>query len=218
MTKLTITKIRFFIISLILLGTTGTQAQVMGFREPLVHMSVKAGGGLSVLASAPVKSAVGPLAGLTISRNLGRAGVRLELLGSMFSYTTKFPASYYSLYSPGMDTVSKGEFQAIYGSAPLLVEYQFREKIQLLFGPQVSYLVTLTDKNNAFTKIYGEDKFLKKIDVSVVAGAEYTITKKLKAGARLVIGVTDVNNSIYYLVPRSWTTFGAQIALSYKIL
>jgi hypothetical protein len=170
------------------------------------------------LSSAPVKSSPSPIVGLFAYNNMGRVGIRLEVMGTMVTHTTKYAASYYTIYTAGTDTITKAEMQTINVSAPLLVEYQLTERIQLVAGPQFSYLVSVTDKNEAYTKVYGDTKFLKKTDVAIVAGAEYQIGANIKVGARVVAGVTDVNASTYYLVPRSWSTLAGQLSISYKIL
>ena len=210
---------KIFIFIGLALGTScATNAQVMNIREPLFRAGVKVGGHFMKLSSAPVKSAPSPLVGLFAYNNMGRVGIRLEAMGTMVTHTTKYPASYYTMYTAGTDTVTQAELQTINISVPLLVEYQLTDRIQLVAGPQFSYMVSITDKNEAYTKVYGDTKFLKKTDFAVVAGAEYQIGANIKVGARLVAGVTDVNASTYYLVPRSWSTVAGQLSISYKIL
>ncbi|WP_345077751.1 outer membrane beta-barrel protein [Nemorincola caseinilytica] len=206
-------------VSLLLLQGVAN-GQVMGFREPIVNMGVKVGGSFMHLSSAPIRTSPGPLAGIYVWKNIGRFGVRLEALGTMVTHTTKYPASAYVIPTPGIDTETKASLQAIYLNVPLLLEYQLNENLQLLGGPQFGYLLSLTDKNDAYTKVYGNSEMLTKTDFAVVAGAEYALTrrKKLKAGARAVIGVTDVNNSTYYLVPRTWSSVALQLSLSYNIM
>lgn len=214
-------KLNYILVSLLVTLLHGAaNAQVMATREPIVNMAVKVGGNHMSLSSAPVKGAFAPMAGVSAWKTFGRYSIRLEAMGSMVNYTTKYPASYYSIYTPGMDTLTKAQFQAIYISAPLLVDYQLTDRVQVLLGPQFSYIVSFTDKNNAYTKIYGNSDFLKKTDVAVVAGAEYALDfrKKMKLGLRIMAGVTDVNNNTYYLVPRTWSSFGMQLSFAYKIM
>jgi hypothetical protein len=208
----------FILIGLALGATASADAQVMNIREPLFRAGVKVGGQLMKLSSAPVKSSASPLVGLFAYNNMGRIGIRLEAMGTMVTHTTNYAASYYTLYTAGADTVTQAELQTISISVPLLVEYQLTERIQLIAGPQFSYLLSVTDKNEAYTKVYGDTKFLKKQDYGVVVGAEYQIGANIKIGARMIAGVTDVNASTYYLVPRSWSSLAGQLSISYKIL
>jgi len=192
-------------------------AQVMGQKIPFAGLGVKIGGSMQALSGAPVRSGPGVVAGLYSRKNIGRFGVRVEALASTAHYTTKYPASIYSLYSPGMDTISKGDFQVIYASIPLMIDYQLNKSMQLLAGAQWSYVVSLYEKNNAFSNIYGTNNFIKPTDFSLVAGLELSVAKKVRLGLRFIKGVTDVNKSTYYLVPKTWTTTGVQATVSYKI-
>jgi hypothetical protein len=214
--------IKLILIGLGLGGSTGASAQVMNIREPLFRAGVKVGGHFMRLSSAPVKSAPSPMVGLFAYNNMGRIGVRLEVLGTMVTHTTKYAASYYTMPAPGRDSITEAKLQALYVSVPLLVEYQLTERIQLIAGPQFTYTVSVKDMNDAYTKAYGtvngKTQFLKKQDYAIVAGAEYQIGANIKVGARIVAGLTDINASTYYLVPRSWSTLAGQLSISYKIL
>lgn len=194
------------------------KSQVMGTFTPFLNAGVKVGGSFQQLSGAPVKPAPGLVAGIYVSKSLGRLGVRAELLGTTARYTTKYLASFYTPYYAGLDTTNKGDFQALYINVPLLVDYKLTEKLQILGGIQLGYVASLKDKNNAFTNIYGDNSFIKTTDFSIVAGAELGLTKRIKLGARVLKGVSDVNNSKYYLKAKSWTTTGLQVSVSYKIL
>lgn len=193
------------------------KAQVMGSFTPFLSLGVKAGGGFQTLSGGPVKAAPVALGGIYMNKKLGRVGVRAELLGSYVSYTTKNPASFYSLYAPGMDTLNKGKFNVIAVNVPLLVEYQLREHLDVIAGVQFGYNVNVSDANGAYTSVYGNTDFLKASDFGIVAGVEHKITKKFHLGARILKGINDVNDSKYYLKPKSWTTTGIQVSASYKL-
>jgi hypothetical protein len=195
-----------------------TSAQVMGGTVPFVQVGFKLGGNFQGLSKAPIKTGPGVLAGIYARKSVERFGLRIEVLGGFNKYTTKYPASYYSLPSPNLDTISKGEFQSISLYAPVMVEYFLTNRLQVVAGGQYGLNLSMTDNNNAFTKIYGEDKFLKKSEIAIIAGVEYFYNKHVMLGARLTKGITDINNSTYYLVPTTWTSTGIQVSISYKIL
>ncbi len=196
-----------------------SHGQVVGVKEPFANVGVTLGGSLQQLSGAPVKSGPGIIAGVYSRKEISkRLGLRLEVLGNYFRYTTKYPASEYALYAPGMDTLHKGDFQVLYVNVPMLVECWVANTIQAVGGVQLGYLASITDKNNAYTSIYGANHFIKPTDFSAVLGIEMILTKKFKFGARFVKGVTDINNSKYYLVPKTWTTTSMQATVSYKIL
>lgn len=209
----------FILITFLLVGLQSTSfSQVMGVWEPIFNFGLKIGANFQTISGAPVTSGPGVMAGVYGRKDLKRFGVRGELLGGLAKYVTQYPASFYSLKTPGMDTVSKGDFQAIYLYIPILLEYKLNVKMTAMAGPQFNYVASLADNNNAYTKIYGDGKFIKKTEVAVVGGIEYSAGKRVRIGGRAMIGVTDINNSTYYLAYKKWSTVGAQLYVSYKIM
>ena len=202
----------------VLLFTASAHAQVMAVPEAIAEVGVKIGGNFQKIASSPLNSGVGALAGVYIRKEIGKVGARLEITGSMAQYETKYPAAYYTTYTPGLDTTATAKFQVIYINVPLLFEYSPLPRLHLLLGPQFSYIASVTEKNKVYSGIYGNNNILKKTDISIVAGAEYSIKRKWQVGVRLVKGVTDVNNSTYYLIHKPWTSIGGQVSISYRIL
>lgn len=195
-----------------------SNAQIMGTREPAVDVYLKAGGSFQTLSGAPVKAGPGWVAGGSVRKPLYKFGARAEVLGIFTRYKTRYPASLYSLYAPGMDTISKGDFAVLYGALPLLIDYRLNNSLRLLAGAQLSYILSMKDKNGVYTALYGDDAFIKVSDFSLVAGLELNVAQNVDIGFRLVKGTADVNNSKYYLLPKAWTTTGFQLTASYKIL
>ena len=193
-------------------------AQVMAFKEPFANVGVKLGGNFEQISSAPLKSGPGLLVGVYASKSVGKFGVRIEATGSTAQYKTKYPAAYYVTHTPGMDTNTVGNFQVVYINVPLLFEYIATPKLHLLVGPQFGYMASITDKNKVYADIYGNSNILTTTDFSLVGGVEYVITKRMQVGARFVKGVTDVNNSTYYLIHKPWSSTGGQVSISYRIL
>jgi len=216
--KTTMNLLRLLCIGAIMCTSLNANAQIMGTREPAVDLFLKAGGSFQTLSGAPVKAGPGWVAGIGVRKPLYKFGARAELLAINTRYKTKYPASLYSLYAPGMDTINKGDFAVLYGALPLLIDYRLNNSLRVLAGAQLSYIVSMTDKNGAYTAIYGDDAFIKVSDFSLVAGFELNVAKKVDLGFRVIKGATDVNNSKYYLIPKAWTTTGLQLTVSYKIL
>jgi hypothetical protein len=210
----------FILTAFILIALQSTSySQVMGSWTPFLNAGLKLGVNYQTISGAPVKANPGAVAGGYVRKDVyGRFGIRVEALGCLVKYTTKYPAAFYTLHTPGMDTITKGVFQAIYVNVPLLIEYRLSEQLQVMAGPQYGYIVSFTDNNNAYSKIYGNTDFITTSDFSMVAGIEYAINKRVSAELRLTKGVTDVNNSTYYLVVKKWSTSGIQASVSYKIL
>jgi hypothetical protein len=209
---------KLLLVAICTLPALSGNSQIMGTREPFADVAIKAGGSFQTLSGAPVKGAPGWVAGISVRKPLYKFGARAELLAIYSRYKTKYPASLYSLYAPGMDTVSKGDFAVVYGALPLLIDYRINNSLKVVGGAQISYALSVTDKNGVYTSLYGDDAFIKLSDFSLVAGLELNVARNVDISFRLVKGATDVNNSKYYLVPKAWTTTGLQVTASYKIL
>lgn len=201
-----------------LLTNINVRSQVMGVVEPIANVGVKAGVGVQQLSSTTVKAGSYAMLGAYVHKNIERFGVRLELQGSITKFTTKLPASTFALSVPGLDTVSKGEFQAVYVHIPLLIEYAVSKSLSAFAGPQFNYLAMLNDVNGVYTDIYGEGKLLKPTDFAFVGGVEFLVAKNVYFGLRIIQGLTDINNSTFYLKPDKWSLTGMQLSVSYKIM
>ncbi len=147
----------------------------------------------------------------------GGSGVRAELLFNTASYTSQNPASYYAQHTPGTDTVTKSAFKTAYISVPAMFEQRCFHKLYLLFGPQYSLLISSSDKNGEFTKIYNKSNVFFKSEFSLVGGFEVQLPHSLRIGARYIKGLTDVNNNIYPKAYEAWTINAIQVSFSYRI-
>ena len=87
----------------------------------------------------------------------------------------------------------------------------------MLLGPQYSHLISSSDKNGEFTKIYGKNNVFYKSEFSMVGGFEIQLPHALRIGARYIKGLTDVNNSIYPKAYEAWTINTVQITFSYRL-
>lgn len=201
-----------------LLVNANVCAQVMGVVEPIANVGVKAGVGVQQLSSTTVKAGSYAMLGAYVHKNIERFGIRLELQGSFTKFTTKLPASTFALSAPGLDTVSKGEFHGVYVHIPLLIEYAVSKNLSAFAGPQFNYLAMLNDINGVYTGIYGEGKLLKPTDFAFVGGIELLVAKDVYFGVRIIQGLTDINNSTFYLKPDKWALTGMQLSVSYKIM
>jgi hypothetical protein len=209
-------KVTLFVASLFI--AHGMEAQVMSYRAPFINIGVKVGGNVEHLSGSSLQGGPGFVAGIFVEKNVSKVGLRLEVTASSAQYPTKYPAANYVIHTPGMDTVTKASFRVMYINVPLLFQYHPTEKFSLLLGPQFSYAASITDKYTEYTLLYGNADIIKKIDFSAVLGAEYCIGRKIDIGARIFKGIVDINNSTYYLVRKPWTSTGAQVSVSYRIM
>ncbi len=158
----------------------------------------------------------GVVAGGYFRRFWGRSGIRAELLVNTASYTSQNPAAYYVQHTTSTDTVTKSAFKTAYLSIPAMFEQRCSQKVYLLFGPQYSLLVSSSDKNGEFTKIYSKNNVFFKSEFSLVAGFEVQLPHAIRIGARYIKGLTDVNNNVYPKAYEAWTINAIQVAFSYR--
>ena len=182
------------------------------------EIGAKLGLNFQELSQSPFSPSFNPgiVGGGYFRRFFGGSGVRVELLGSTASYTSQNPAAYYATHTAGTDTVTKSAFRGIYISIPAMFEQRAFKKLYLLFGPQYSRLISSSDKNGEFTKIYSKSNVFFKSEFSLVGGFEVQLPHALSIGARYVYGLTDVNNNIYPKSYLAWTINSIQATFSYR--
>ena len=182
-------------------------------------LGVKVGFNFQEMIKSPFSPSFNPgvVAGGYFRRFWGSSGIRGELLINTASYNSENPAAYYAPHTVGTDTTTKSAFKAMYISIPVMFEQKCFHKLYLLLGPQYSYLVSSSDKNGEFTKIYGKSNIFYKSEFSLVGGFEVQLPHALRIGARYVKGLTDVNNSIYPKAYEAWTMNAVQLTFSYRL-
>lgn len=98
-------------------------------------------------------------------------------------------------------TISNGEHQLNlnYINIPLLLQYMFDNGFRLQTGPQLGFLVDVTDKkrNGAETGIFTSSDF-KSTDVSWSFGLGYLGYSGLGVDARYNLGLSNINNDPAY--------------------
>lgn len=131
-------------------------------------------------------------------------GIQPELLWNQTNYRTG--DGFGSLYPDGVDNV-KGKLNYI--SIPLLLTYRPVKVLSLQAGPQYGVL-TSQDKD-----LLGETKeAFKNGDFSLLGGAQLNLGA-LRAGARYVIGLSDIND---VGSQEKWKNQGWQVYLGFAIL
>lgn len=131
-------------------------------------------------------------------------GIQPELLWNQTNYRTG--DSFSDLYPDGVDNV---EGKLNYISIPLLLTYRPVKVLSLQAGPQFGILAS-QDKD-----LLGETKeAFKSGDFSMLGGAQLNLGA-LRAGARYVIGLNDINDLGNN---EKWKNQGWQIYLGFAIL
>ena len=170
---------------------------------PKVTVGVKAGANFQTLAGKTWASTYKPgiLGGAFVGVYKGKWGVQVEGLVKSARFDIKAPSNAY-ITSLSLDI-------------PVLAEYKIFKRLWVQAGPQFTSLISETDHNTGSVK-----NLLKSSDISGVAGLEVKLPFHLTAGARYIIGLTDINNNknAAQAGTDAWKTSYAQIYVGFRFL
>lgn len=117
----------------------------------------------------------------------------------------KFSAEFDLLYSIKGNDETDASFTFHYLSFPVFGSYRLFEKINLLLGPELSYLLKASYYDGTYTTSDIPVK-LRKFDIGVAAGASVTIKKRYALYARYVYGFVGIKSSIQNFGPGTTVT------------
>lgn len=155
--------------------------------------------GLSVFAQDPK---FGAKAGLNIARTNntlnGKSDFKAGLNAGFLAHIHLTPA--FSLqpelvYSNQGGKVGNVNLSLHYINVPLLLQYNFDNGFRIQGGPQVGFLVGVTDKIDGTSSNVFDDSDFKDIDFSVPVGLSYLGYSGFGVDARYNIGVTKINET-----------------------
>ncbi len=178
-----------------------TTASAQGF-----HLGIKAGTNMLKIDDKSFKDEfkfgynLGGFAEINFTKKIG---VQPEVLWSQSSYRT---ATNIEEVIPG--TKADVAVKLNYLQIPLLLNYRPVKFLSLQVGPQFGILI---DQNNSMLQ-NGKDAF-KKGDFSMLGGAQLNLGP-LKAGARYVVGLTDIND---ISTQSKWKNQGFQLYAGLRI-
>lgn len=178
-----------------------TTASAQGF-----HLGIKAGTNMLKIDDKSFRDEfkfgynLGGFAEINFTKKIG---VQPEVLWSQSSYRT---ATNIEEVIPG--TKADVAVKLNYLQIPLLLNYRPVKFLSLQVGPQFGILI---DQNNSMLQ-NGKDAF-KKGDFSMLGGAQLNLGP-LKAGARYVVGLTDIND---ISTQSKWKNQGFQLYAGLRI-
>ena len=152
------------------------------------------------------------LGGVFVGVRALRFGVQAEALFNQASYKTgkDFGTLYKAYYNDVRDSAKQGNFRVNYLSIPILLQVKVAGPLVLLVGPQFSGVVSVNDKD----KLVKDAKSLfKSGSVDAVAGVQLNLPMHINAGARYVIGLSDINSMS--AASDSWKQKALQIHVGY---
>ncbi len=179
-----------------------TTASAQGF-----HVGIKAGTNMLKIDDKSFKDEfkfgynLGGFAEINFTKKIG---VQPEVLWSQSSYRT---ANNIDEVIPG--TKADVAVKLNYLQIPLLLNYRPVKFLSLHVGPQFGILI---NQNNSMLQ-NGKDAF-KKGDFSMLGGAQLNLGP-LKAGARYVVGLTDIND---ISTQSKWKNQGFQLYVGLRII
>ncbi len=112
-------------------------------------------------------------------------------------------AAYEENYDPGLDEFGyssfdsynvKGKVKLSYIGIPIFYSHQFGNGIYTNAGLEPGFLVGAKDKIDD-GESYDYSDYIKSFHLGLPIGAGYNVNEKLSVGAKVVIGLTNINNS-----------------------
>jgi hypothetical protein len=134
------------------------------------------------------------LGGVFVNVHKNRFGIQVEGLFSQTTYVTgtDFNSVYHGYIAAGKDSVKNGQFKISYFNIPVLLQVKALNRAWLQLGVQYSGLVSVEDKD-AFLK--DAEGLFKKGTVAGVIGLQVDVTRRINAGGRYILGLSDINLS-----------------------
>lgn len=190
-------------LSAALLFSTASQAQIPGVSKvtkalPKVDLGIKAGASFNQTTGTGLAETYKPgiVGGVFVGVYKNKIGVQAEGLVR----SARFDASVGGVY---VKTISL--------DVPLMFEYKLIPRLWVQVGPQFSQVLTAKDQASTDVK-----SSLNTTDISGVLGLQVKLPVHLVAGARYVMGFSDVNNSS--TATGAWKNRSIQAYIGFRFL
>ncbi len=151
------------------------------------------------------------LGGVWLSVHGSRFGIQAEGLYTQSTYITGsgFDTIYKQYIMAGKDSLQGGRFRMSHFNIPIMAQVRILNRVWLQVGPQYSGIVSLKDKDGFVKDV---EQLFKDGTISVVGGLWIEMSRHLNAGARYVMGMSDINKTDL----ESWKPRDVQIHIGYK--
>ena len=146
----------------------------------------------------------GIVGGITVGIHKKKIGMRIEVLASTSSYSSNTPTD---------SVLNRSNIKTISIDIPVLFEYNFIHWLTVQVGPQYSNLQSAKDPNNL--NQYPKIDF-KQGGLYGVLGLEAKLPAHISAGARYILGLTNINNGVIAASSESWKTSTIQVYVGYR--
>ena len=105
--------------------------------------------------------------------------------------------------------MTNGRFRLNYFNIPLIAQVRILNRVWLQVGPQYSGIVSVEDKDEF---VNDASQLFENGTISLIGGLWVEMTRHLNAGARYVLGLSDLNKTDL----ESWKQRDLQIHIGYK--
>ncbi len=179
------------------------QVPVVSAVLPKVIIGVKVGANLQQLTGDSWKSSynAGLVGGAFVGLTKKKIGVQGELLVRSAKFDTKG--------DPSNPSVS---IKTLSLDVPVLLEYRFIPRLWLQLGPQFSAIISAKVNSTDVKKMFNSTDF------AGVVGLQAMLPMHFTAGARYVLGMTNIRNESYTGVKESWNNRSIQVYLGFRFL
>lgn len=149
------------------------------------------------------------LGGAFLSVHGKRFGVQLEGLFTQTTYMTgkNFDSIYQDFIRASADSLRQGRFRVSYFNIPIMAQVRILNRVWMQVGAQYSGVVSVRDMDEFLTDA---ESLFRKGNVSAVGGLWIDVSRRINAGARYVMGLSNVNDQ-YDKVAESWKQRDVQI-------
>jgi hypothetical protein len=147
------------------------------------------------------------LGGLFLSVHGDRFGIQAEGLFSQTTYTTgkDFNSIYHTYIEAGKDSLLNGRFRLSYFNIPVMAQVRILGRAWLQAGLQYSGVVSVQDMDNF---LHDAEGLFNTGTISGVGGLWVDVTPRINAGARYVMGWSDLNEGA---VSEAWKQRNVQL-------
>jgi len=194
------------VLSAALLLSTRSQAQVPVVNKilPEVVLGIKVGANFSQLTGNSFDNAykAGFHGGAFVGVTKGKIGVQGEVLVRSCTYA---PSSIVAA-AGGQDVATTNL------DIPVLFEYKLISRLWIQLGPQFSSLISAKSNGTDVKKTFNSTDF------SGVVGLQAILPVHLVAGARYVLGMTNINNESVSGTKESWNNRSIQLYVGFRFL
>jgi len=188
----------FFTINSNAQPVVGTVTKIL----PKLTIGIKAGANMQTVTGTNAwKSNYNP--GIVAGAFVGVTKNKLGVQGEVLVRSAKFDVS---------SGFGGGTIKSVSLDVPVLLEYRLVSRLWIQLGPQFSSMMSAKNGSNDVKNNFNTSEF------SGVLGLQANLPLHLTAGARYVLGLTDVRNSSVNYTTEAWNNRSIQLYVGFRFI